>query len=317
MRLTAKNLNGYRIALPSPVSLCYNSAYDIPADALDAMFTATSLQNTGELVTLTMELENKIIFDGPIDEQELVKNENGVFLKLRARSKASVLLDNEAIPQTLYRPNLTDIYNTVCRQYGFLGLLYDKNPKLSSFTVAKGQSEWQALESFCRQTLELRPFIQNDYIVAKKRQAAQKLLISNNASGGLKYMSMTVRNKRYGVISKVILKSSTTKLYDTAVYNPLFNELRIKRKRYIAPPKDWVGNPRRGADRLMRDSMTKKVQIFLVLPGLVVVYPGDLVHLDDAAAASLGREFTVFDVCYTANANTAVTKITLVLPEYL
>ena len=317
MKITAKLLSGSRLTLPSPFSLVCNASYDVPADSLEVVFPAASLQSIGELSTIKMELDGKPCFEGIVDEQRLIKNTDGIFLKVQARGNASVLLDNEAIPQTFYRASLLDIYNAVCGQYGFAGIICDKQPRLSAFTISKGQSEWQALESFCRQTLKLRPFVRDNYIVAQPRQAGRRLLISNTAAGGLRFSSIAVRNKRYGVISKVILKNDYTKAYDTAVYNPLYTELKIKRKRYISPPSDWAGDPKQGADRLMRDSMLKKTQVTVTLTGLIFTRPGDTVRLDDSTAGLLKGDLTVFDVCHKASGGGCETTLELVLPAYL
>lgn len=317
MNIKATLAGGRKITLPSPASIAVDAAYDIPADAFEAVFPAEKLLDTGEFISLTAELDGKIIFDGLADEQRLIKNKDGLFLRLQARSRAGMLLDNEAIPQTFYRARLTDIYNAACGQYGFAGVLYDKNPTLSSFTVAKGQSEWQALESFCRQALELRPYIENNYVVARRRRAQGRLLISNTAAGGLRFSSLAVCNSRYGIISKVILKNAATGVYDTAVYNPRFNELNLRRKRYIAPPKDWSGDPKRGADRLMRDSMLKKVLVTAELTGLVYARPGDAAVIADTAARGIEGELTVFAARHTADENGSFTTLTLILPDYL
>lgn len=315
MRLWATTLAGAEITLPPPVSLRCSLAYDTPADGLEAVFPAAGALGTEELATVAMELDGNTVFDGLVDEQALLKSAGGSFLTLRARGQAALLLDNEAIPQTFYRANLWDIYNAHCRQYGFAGILYDRNPTLYSFTVAKGQSEWQALESFCRQTLGLRPFVRDGWVVARHRPEGRQLLLSNTAAGGLRFSSLAVRNKRYGVISKVILKSAA-RLYDTAVYHPCFAALDIRRKRYIAPPKDWCDSPRNGADRLMRDSTLKKLLVTALLPGLWAAQPGDRAVIDDGAAAGLGG-LVVFEAVYKADAAGYFTELTMVLPDYL
>jgi len=314
LKLTAINLAGGHFSLPPPISLQCTSAYDIPADGFEGVFPAQQLYGCGELTALTMELEGKTMFDGLIDEQVLSKNGKGEFLTLKARSRAAVLIDNEAIPQTFYRANLWDIYNAHCKQYGFRGLLCDRNPTLSAFTVPKGRSEWQALESFCRQTLGVMPYISDGYIAARKRPTGQRMILSNSVAGGARFSALQVCNKRYGVISKVILKSDS-KLYDTAVYNPSSEQLAIRRKRYISPPKEWAGDPRTGADRLMRDSMLKKLLVTATLPGLTAVSVGDRVSIEDEVAHY--NDLAVYEVTYRADSTGYATTLALVLPDYV
>lgn len=312
MNLYAKVLHGSYFELPAPISLECARAYDVPADGLDAVFPADALEALGELTELRLLLDGELIFDGLVDEQVLTRDAAGVRLTLRARSRAALLLDNEAIPQTFQHVSLRDIYNAHCRQYGFAGILYERNPTLSSFTVAKGQSEWQALENFCRQTLELIPHVEGQYIAARPRKPARRLTLSNITADGLRYSSFQLSNRRYGVISKVILKSDT-KLYDTPVYNPQGEALGIRRKRYVSPPREWV-NPRRSADRMMRDSMLKKRTVTAVLPGLIPAGPGDTAELADLVG--LGR-LIVYEATHRANGAKQSTTLLLVQDDYL
>lgn len=314
MKITAATITGGQMELPAPALLECTSAYDIPADGFYAVFPAQPLQGCCEFTALTVELEGKLVFDGLIDEQILSKNSKGMFLTLKARSKSAVLIDNEAIPQTFTRANLWDIYNAHCKQYGFRGLLCDRNPTLSAFTVAKGRSEWQALESFCRQTLGIMPYISDGYIIAKQRPAGQHIVLSNTSAGCIRFSSLQICNKRYGVISKVILKSES-KLYDTAVFNPIGKQLDIRRKRYISPPKEWAGSPHAGADRLMRDSMLKKLLITVTLPSLTAVSVGDHVSIEDDVASY--TDLTVYEVTYKADGTGVSTTLALVLPDYV
>lgn len=313
MRITATRLSGGALVLPLPVTLECSCACDIPADSFYGVFPALGLAPCGELATLRMELDGLTVFDGLVDEQTLSKNSGGVFLTIKARGRACMLLDNEAVPQMMYRANLWDIYNKCAKQYGFEGIVYSSNPTLSSFVIAKGQSEWQALDSFCKQALGVSPYISGNYIVAKSRPAGRPLLFSNTAAGGTALSAVQVCNKRYPVISKVILKSES-RLYDTAVTNPEAEHLQIKRKRYISPPKDWGGNLRTGAEQLIRSSMLKKLLVTVTLPSLTRVDPGDRVTVTDSAASYSG--LMAHEVTYRASGAGFTTTVALVLPDY-
>lgn len=314
MKITATRLSGAVLSLPLPVTLECSCASDIPADSFYGVFPAQGLAPCGELVALRMELGGLTVFDGLVDEHTFSKSGGGVFLTIKARGRASLLLDNEAVPQMMYRANLWDIYNKCAKQYGFEGILYSRNPTLSSFAIAKGQSEWQALDSFCKQALGVSPYISGNYIAAKNRPEGRQLLFSNTAASGIPLSAVQVCNKRYPVISKVILKSES-RLYDTAVTNPEAERLQIKRKRYISPPKEWGGNPCIGAQQLMRGSMLKKLLVTVTLPSLTRVDPGDRVTVTDSAASYSG--LVAHEVTYRASGAGLTTTVVLVLPDYI
>lgn len=315
MELTAIEVGGARTVLPPPCRLDCSSSWEIPADSLEAEIPLIPPGNRlGEIASVELVQQGHTLFNGLVDEQTLSFGPQGGRLTLQARSRAAILIDNEAIPQTFYHPSLHDIFQAHAAQYGFSGILAQDNPTLNTFTVAKGKSEWQAIESFCRQTLGVTPYVRDGWLVAKPRIFGAPRMISNTVRGGLRYRSLSVCRKRYAVISKVILKSER-KLYDVAIENPAALAREIRRKRYISPPKEWAGNPRDGALRLMRDSMRKALLVTVELPGLAQAQVGERFAVADGAADY--PELVAYEVRYQAGSAGSYTLLRLVLPDYL
>lgn len=313
MKVTAKDARGLALSLPLPTRLVCEQVYDVPADGLEAQFPMSGLAAAQELMEITLELDGAEVFRGVVDEQLVRADGENVLLTVRARSLAAILLDNEAIPQAFVRPSLLDIYNAHIRQYGFLGLLYGTNAVLPQYGVAKGKSEWQAFEGFCRQALGVRPRVENGYVTVRARLPG-RLHILGNGGKGLCYSALEVKVKRYGVISRVILKSAAG-IYDTPVENKLAQRAGIRRKRYVSPTSEWGGNPGAGAERLMRDSMARRLQVTAVLPELVNIRIGDRVRVADGGP-DFG-ELAVAGVVHRADGAGRSTELVLLAPEYV
>lgn len=312
VKLHAKDALGLAVSLPEPARMVCEQAFDVPADALEAVFPVTGLTAARELAELALELDGTEVFRGVVDEQLVRTDGDGVMMTVRARGMAAVLLDNEAIPQAFERPSLLDMYNAHLRQYGFRGLLYNRNAVLTSYGVAKGKSEWQAFEGFCRQALGVRPRVEDGYVTVRPRAPGRTFVLSN--SGGLAYSALEVKIKRYGVISRVILKSAAG-IYDTPVENRAAQLAGIRRKRYVSPSSEWGSNPNAGADRLMRDSMARRLQVTAVLTELADIRVGDRVRVNDGGW-SFG-ELAVAGVTHRASGAGRETELILLSPEYV
>ena len=75
-----------------------------PADGLKASFAVSGDVPALRFVEVFSGQER--LFCGAVDEQTVLQNKNGTVLTLAARSRAAVLLDNEARPQTYIKPYL-------------------------------------------------------------------------------------------------------------------------------------------------------------------------------------------------------------------
>ena len=101
--------------------------------------------------------DGEVFFRGLIDEQEVAIDSGGVSLQVCARSLAALLLDNEAIPQTYYVPSAKLIYQRHAQPYGFPAFSGRDKAFSAKLQIDKGTSEWEVIESFCRDHLGARP----------------------------------------------------------------------------------------------------------------------------------------------------------------
>ena len=86
-----------KVALLPPISVQINVHEDAPADDMTVIFPL--IEQVPKIATIRVWNGEKPIFSGIIDEQIMGVTKNGAMLKLIARSRAALLLDNEAMPQ--------------------------------------------------------------------------------------------------------------------------------------------------------------------------------------------------------------------------
>src|SRR5699024_3417624 len=89
-----------------------------------------------------MDRAGRVLFAGIVDEQVLSEDGDGITVELSARSRAALLLDNEAQPQIYYMPSLKLLFERHAAPCGFTGYLGRDEVFGGAFTVEKGMSEW-------------------------------------------------------------------------------------------------------------------------------------------------------------------------------
>jgi hypothetical protein len=91
------------IKLPVPIRIRLDRDADAPADAFEGVFPCSAgFQPITNLKIF--DSQGNVCFDGIVDEQE--NSLTNKVLTLTARSRAALLLDNEAMPQTYASPSL-------------------------------------------------------------------------------------------------------------------------------------------------------------------------------------------------------------------
>lgn len=204
MKWTATAVNGKKTVLTQAVRTVIKKSVFTPAHSFSGEFILSGMPE--DFKYLQGFDGGELIFEGPVDEQQVLLGKNGATLFISARSRAALLLDNEAMPGSYYMPTLADIVKVHCAPYGFTKFSGEgKCP--GAFTVGKGMTEWDALEQFCRSVIGVLPQIADDGTIdARGGISGESLLISNREAGGLRFSSAKLIRRSYGVISEVKYK---------------------------------------------------------------------------------------------------------------
>nr|WP_319489382.1 hypothetical protein [uncultured Caproiciproducens sp.] len=245
---------GMGIALPPPVSAKLICGEDAPADGFTGVFPL--LKSMGEITGIKIyDKKQTLCFNGIVDEQRESCG-GGRKLTLAARSRAALLLDNEAIPQTYCMPSLTTIYSRHVKPYGFSGCLGDNRVFSGTLVITKGMSEWQAAASFCSRFLKITPRITDNVFDASGSRPQGEMVFDN--AEGIGYTSVSIDHQYCNYLSEVLVKSGKAGSYSPAAQSGTAASLGIKRRRCLTEG---------DADELVRTAEKKAFRVTVVCPG--------------------------------------------------
>ena len=136
---------------------------DTVADSLTVRFSAGKRLFTEEPVGAVLKKDGAVIFDGIVDEHR-VKCQNGARTEVFfLRSRAALLLDNEAAPMELKLPSLRLLERMYLMPLGLHAVGGDRRPVEGILTVEKGVSCFEALQTFSERYLNCTPYTDTLY----------------------------------------------------------------------------------------------------------------------------------------------------------
>jgi len=262
--VTARTAAGETIKISRPMRFYLNCSIDSPADGLS--LTASCGSPLPELAKIEVKSGGSRFFYGIVDEQTATLGAKGCVTAIEARSMAALLLDNEAIPAVYNRPSLSDIIAIHARPYGFGYSGGGVCP--GEFTVAKGMSEWEVIDTFCRCVCKAAPRVTGDMTIELSPPGSEAVLISNQ-KGGVPFLNAKISIVRYAELSAVLYKPDEESGYRCGRVSEEAAKRGITRRRLVS----LVGGPpyikQYGLDAMLEKSAQKGFAISAVLPGLI------------------------------------------------
>lgn len=141
-----------------PSEWLLRSDADTVADSLTVRFSAGKRLFTEEPVGAVLKKDGAVLFDGIVDEHR-VKCQNGARTEVFSlRSRAALLLDNEAAPMELRLPSLRLLERMYLMPLGLHAVGGDRRPVEGVLTVEKGVSCFEALQTFSERYLNCTPY---------------------------------------------------------------------------------------------------------------------------------------------------------------
>ncbi len=274
--------------MPEPLSVKLQMDEDAPADYLNVVFpidinSKTDSENFPEIKYIKAydNEKNRLIFDGILDEQICKCSSSACVLELHARSYAALLLDNEAKPGSYSIPSLKSIFEHHAKQYGFKGYKGSDESFSSVFQVSKGMSEWEVIDTFCREYLNKKLRVSPArFIDASDKYSEQELYFSNKDLEQNNYSYISSNIKRYKLISQVNMRCSKDGTYSTKADNINCSSREVERKRYI----DCVNSdsPAFVAQKIIEESNKDSFELKLICPGDIFLELFDSATVDDS-----------------------------------
>lgn len=95
-------------------------------------------------------INDKLALNGIIDDFELTYDSKTNDININGRDKMSLLLDNDAMPDNLYRLNLKQYLEKKVAPYGFSKFEVDNSDIIDKLPITPGSNEFSIIESICK-----------------------------------------------------------------------------------------------------------------------------------------------------------------------
>ncbi|MVB11111.1 hypothetical protein CAFE_18140 [Caprobacter fermentans] len=280
--------------LPAPVRIRLDRDADAPADGFEGVFPMP--KSCGPLTGLTIQNgDGSALFDGIVDEQE--QGLSGGTLTLSARSRAALLLDNEAMPQNYVNPSLGTVFDRHVRPYGFARYLGEDKVFSGTLSVSKGMSEWAAAASFCTRFLKTEPRVVNGVFDASGAAPGREIVFGK---GGVRFTSGLLRNRNCELYSEVYALDPDGGAYFLAAADSGAETLGVRRRRFLSGGAD--------ASAVLKKAEQSAFEAVLDCPGNIAAPPLSPARI---AGTETGGSLCVRSARYVLEAQGEHTVITL------
>ena len=221
------DIKGKVTSFSKPLNMTIISSSGAPADSFSGVFAVSG--RIPEILSVKVMNGAEMIFFGYVDEQTEIAEGGGSFLEIKARSIESILLDNEALPQTYCLPSMSYIFERHFRPLGFHKYIGSNQSYNGELMIRKGMSQWDVLENFCEKFVKVKPYVSADGVID----------ISGVVKNGSVFLGrkniISVRKslKRSAVISDIYARTYNAGGYDTHMKSKEADGRSIRRVRYV------------------------------------------------------------------------------------
>lgn len=273
MKLTGTTAAGVPIDLGLPLQIKINRASDAPADDLTVV-----LVRSGELPPLRsvkVTEGERLLFWGWVDEQTEQVTQSGATHTLVARSRAALLLDSQAIPQTYQSPPFSVVFARHAQPYGISAFRVPVGGGyIGELVVRSGMSDWQVLAECCERMWHTNPRITPEGLLLVEPQTAEQAVFCNTGAG-VPYLSIEKRRKPYVLLGEVLVQSPKDGKYTPVARDIEAQRLGLIRRRCLSAASSQ--NP----EAVLRTARQNEWEITLVCPGWPPLLPGMLASVND------------------------------------
>lgn len=240
LKVIAKSVCDEIICLEGVFSLVISKEEKVPADGL-----VIRVKEVGLPVLKSLEVVNgeEVIFSGDVDEQ-IEEVSLSPYTELVARSRAALLIDNEATPLSLVNPSFEDLFIRFALPFGFTSYKGENRELQGTFTVKKGESCYSVLSRFVSRAYGRFLRCEGQVICLDDEVSEDTLDLS------VKLESLRVYNLRCERISKVMVKLRKGEGYSAEVRNENALTEGINRVRYVNAESNEVQTVKE-ADRIV------------------------------------------------------------------
>lgn len=298
MKYVGVTPQGSEVGLPAPVQVHLNQTEEAPADDFSGVFPFDKA--FANLTGIRIYAPNgELCFDGITDEQRNTCAEK-MLSTIHARSRAAILLDNEAAPREYESASLSVIFQNHIQPYGFSEYRGNQAGFSGQLTISKGMSEWQAAALFCKRFLHVTPRITNGAFDASGTRPAGELRFDKR--GGIGYSSLVQETKYSQMISEILVPNGPACGQYAILRDKEALAAGIRRRRFFS-----LGQ---NAPAQFCKARKKAYDVKLVCPGAV---PAQLLMAAKVRDSALGtwEGLYVSEIDYTLDSGGEFTRFTL------
>lgn len=289
--------DGHTVLMEHPMSVSISSSESAPADSLRAVFAVEG--DVPELCRIEVFDEDETVFSGAVDSQAEEYGLSGHFLTVYARSRAAILLDNEAKPQTYRCPSMRLLMKRHFEPLGFDRFSGSDKVFSGELTVTKGMSEWAVLKKFAVLFLNTEPRIdRTGTIDVSGCDGDAEILLP---SEGL--ISFRRELKNSALVSEIRARTRPERGYDMLFASDRAKRSGVCRRRYISTADNRSGSIT-GIRRILEKSDAAYKRVIAECRGRVRCRVRDTLLTDRSS-----RSYRVTEVNYISDSRGERTKI--------
>lgn len=301
MRYEVITPSGDRIELGIPLKVRLSMEEDAPAHGFSGVFPLKA--PFPELRFLSVyDDQDALLFGGIVDSLQEQITSGGAVMKLEGRSKAALLLDNEAQPQTYVNPSLGQLFAHHGAPYGLQKAVGKSSQFYWTYVIRKGISEWQVFWEFCLYCLGVEPKVTPEGILDATGKKPEGVLYFSN-DGGIPYTAL--RHQRFPCkqLSQLWMQDALGEGYNTNLLDLWAIRSGIQRTRYVTAA-NWQGR------RKLKKARRQSDALVLECPGFVSAPLGMAGAVTDGMLGTVSN-YSVAGWVYTLDKQGERTTITL------
>jgi len=279
MRVRLLSCDGESYGMPVPLSWRVLRTGSVPCDELEV-----KCPFNGELMEVLKRCDRFAAYEGAepvllgvVDDYAVSLSEKGLFLTVSGRGMMARLLDNEAEAESYQMATLSEMLRRHAGEWGISWQETGDGTRGGAWQVKSGESQWSALSNFCRSALGYEPYMTalGELVIAPLRGSGATLSVD----GSSPVLACTLREKRYGVISEMLVKNKSGGSA-VRVVNEDFARRGGRRRQVLYMPRKSGSAAMRYTGRYQIEASEKGArQVELTLAGAFLASPGDIVKL--------------------------------------
>ncbi|MDE6155871.1 MAG: hypothetical protein K2F67_05470 [Eubacterium sp.] len=303
MKVVVNTLDDSEYVLESLIEINFTQTADAACDCFWTVFKSDDIK--GEIVTIRVFDNDKLIFNGYCDTQKISEDENGAEVFFYARSTASLLVDNEAMPFTYNKPTANQLCFTFAEPLGF----HSDLPEIvtnQKYEIAKGASCYGAISRFVVLTTGKQIYItpQNSIRLYEKSKDIKSL-------GKYKILSAKAVINRSEPLSQICFKRAAASVgYKLHTVAEIKNDFKLcERKQYVnlSSLEQWQ------REYAVLQKLRNSYKDYKILELTVSGYVGEELYQRFSYSSKIGdfNDYILVEKKYTADKNGSVTRLIL------